>query len=282
METAHRLVEQLTRFVAESPANRHPDGSGPYFDAPLVGFAAAGDPLFEEYKGIIGAFHRTPREVFEESHGVGSLAAGTVIVWILPITAETRRSNREQTRVPSVRWAHTRAFGERFNSDLRRHAVACLHESGHRAAAPLLVPSWRMVDDPAVGLASTWSERHAAYAAGLGTFSLNDGFITPRGIAHRVGSVVTDLVLPPSGRPYPDHRHNCLFHREGTCGACIGRCPAGALSEAGHDKEKCRRHVYGTVVEEVGAALGITEAGCGLCQTAVPCEGRIPRGKGAS
>jgi len=39
-----------------------------------------------------------------------------------------------------------------------------------------------------VGPASSWSERHAAYAAGLGTFSLNDALITPKGIAHRLGS----------------------------------------------------------------------------------------------
>ncbi|MDW7711768.1 MAG: hypothetical protein SCH98_14985, partial [Deferrisomatales bacterium] len=148
------------------------------------------------------------------------------------------------------------------------------------AVAPQLSPKWRMLPETPVGIASNWSERHAAYAAGLGTFSLNDALITPKGIAHRVGSVVTDLVVPPSARPYPERRHNCLFFREGTCGTCVTRCPAGALSEAGHDKAKCRQYVYGTVMEELGTALGVPEAGCGLCQTAVPCESRIPKGKG--
>ena len=90
------------------------------------------------------------------------------------------------------------------------------------------------------------------------------------------GSVVTEAPLPPSPRPYPERRHNCLFHREGTCGACIQRCPVGALSEQGHDKARYREHVYGAVLREVGEVYGLTEAGCGLCQTGVPCESRIP------
>ena len=59
-----------------------------------------------------------------------------------------------------------------------------LTNQGARAVAPCLQDGWTAINDPQVGLASTWSERHAAYAAGLGTFSLNDGLITERGIAH--------------------------------------------------------------------------------------------------
>lgn len=279
---AEALCREIERFVAESPKNRHPDGSGPYFDAPLIGFAAAADPLFSEYQTLIGPFHWTPQALFAEAFGSGSLSQGTVIVWVLPIAEATRRSNRCRDRLPSVPWVHTRAHGEAFNDALRRHVVQVLETQGHRAVAPQLNPHWRRLDDTPVGLASTWSERHAAYAAGLGTFSLNDALITPKGIAHRLGSVVTDRVLLPSPRPYPDYRHNCLFYREGTCGACIARCPAGALSEAGHDKEACRRYTHGKVMAELGAELGVAVTGCGLCQTAVPCESRVPTGTGAN
>ena len=279
---AETLCREIERFVAESPGNRHPEGAGPYFDAPLVGFAAATDPLFLEYQAIIGPFHWTPQALFAETFGPGSLAQGTVVAWVLPIAEATRRSNRRRDRLPSVPWVHTRAHGEVFNDALRRHVVRALEKQGYRAVAPQLSPHWRRLDDTPVGLASTWSERHAAYAAGLGTFSLNDALITPAGIAHRLGSVVTDRVLPPSPRPYPDYRHNCLFYREGTCGACIARCPAGALSEAGHDKEVCRRYTHGTVMAELGPELGVAVTGCGLCQTAVPCESRAPKGTGTN
>ncbi|MFC2070768.1 epoxyqueuosine reductase, partial [Chloroflexota bacterium] len=90
---------------------------------------------------------------------------------------------------------------------------------------------------------SNWSERHIAFAAGQGTFSLSDGFITERGIAHRCGSVVTDLFLPPSPRTATSPYSNCLAYVGLKCEACIKRCPARAISEQGHNKPKCQQYM---------------------------------------
>lgn len=273
------VCEEISRFVREEVANRFFDSRERYFGDPLIGFAAASDPLFTEFKSVIGEFHLTPGELVAASTPEDPWAPATVISWVLPITEPTRVSNRSETVYPSREWAETRNFGEQFNSALRRHIVRWLTGKGHRAAAPQLMPAWRELGDTDVGIASAWSERHAAYAAGLGTFSLTDALITPKGIAHRLGSVITDLRMEASERPYPERRANCLYFREGTCGACIGRCPVGALSRAGHDKYKCREYVYGTVPEAVSARYGVTATGCGLCQTKVPCEGKIPAGR---
>ena len=273
------IIAEIRRFAAESPANRFPDGVERYFDEPLVGFVAAGDPLFTDYKRIIGDFHLTPLELVTAAPEGEPWQPATVICWVLPVTKTTRESNRKQTRVPSRAWAETRSFGEQFNGALRRQMAAWLTGRGHRAVAPQLSPAWKEFADTPVGIASTWSERHAAYTAGLGTFSLNDALITPKGIAHRVGSVITDLVLTPGARPYPDHRHNCLWYREGTCGACVGRCPVGAITrDGGHDKTRCRAYVYEELPREVGELYNVPATGCGLCQTKVPCEGCIPPG----
>lgn len=265
------ICTEISLFVQESRDNRFPGGNEPYFDDALVGFAAADDPLFREYKRIIGDFHRLPAEILE--------GAATVICWVLPVSRATRVSNRRQERWPSLEWSLTRNNGENFNTLLRRHMVAWLAGRGHRAVAPQLAPDWRQLDDPSAGIASSWSERHAAYAAGLGTFSLNDGLITAGGIAHRLGSVVTDLELPPTPRNGGGYRSNCLYHRDGSCGICISRCPVGAISRQGHDKDACRGYVYGAVPEAVGELYGVPQTGCGLCQTRVPCEERIPGGK---
>ena len=127
-----------------------------------------------------------------------------MISWVLPITPATRISNRREERYPSRAWSQTRSYGEQFNASLRRHVIAYLESLGFQAVAPQLSPAWQELPDTPVGIASTWSERHAAYAAGHGTFSLNDGLITPIGIGHRCGSVITDMLVAPSGRPYPD------------------------------------------------------------------------------
>ena len=276
-----RIRTEIAAFVRESPENRFPGSAAPYFDEPLVGFAAASDPLFLEYKRIIGDFHRMPDEVLQSACGPGAPAA-TVISWVLPITKATRESNRPETRFPSRAWAQTRHFGELFNAALRRHLVAWLGRLGERAVAPQLAGGWQEFAETPVGIASTWSERHAAYAAGLGTFSLNDALITPKGIAHRTGSVITTLQLMPTPRPYPHFRHNCLYYREGSCALCVGRCPAGALTRDGHDKSACSVYVYRTAVAAVAGDYGVSATGCGLCQTKVPCEGGIPQGRGAA
>ncbi len=279
MDTKSQLVEAIERFVQDHPGNISEDGSR-YFDAPLVGFASAQDSLFEEYKTIIGSFHWTPAQVLNRGEPTEETLEGTVISWILPITESVRISNRKENQYPSRPWAHVRNFGELFNDEIRNMVVSFLKEQGGRAAGPMLLEGWKRLEDPDIGWASTWSERHAAYAAGLGTFSINDGFITPRGMAHRCGSVVTDIVMEPTARSYKDYRENCLLCRGEKCGVCIERCPVGAITEDGHDKDLCERYTYSNPFKTLAKKYEAKHIGCGLCQTDVPCESRIPRTAG--
>jgi epoxyqueuosine reductase len=275
LHAARTLAAEIGRYVRESPENRLRDGDGPYFDEPLVGVASAADPLFEEYRRIIGPFHATPQEVLTRACGDG-VRASSVVCWSLPIGRAARLANRREKRLPAREWAYTRSFGEQLNGALRRHVVHLLQGLGHHAVAPLLAPDWKELRATPVGIASTWSERHAAHAAGLGTFSLSDALITVRGSAHRLGSVVTDLRIQPTPRPYSDHRAYCLQFRGGACAVCATRCPVQAINADGHDKEKCMAYVYGAAHREVGVPLGLAQTSCGLCQTKVPCEASIP------
>ena len=186
-----------------------------------------------------------------------------------------RKANRRARTYPSEEWARIRVYGEAFNVALRHHVVKSLKDAGHAAIAPMLVPNWTIVKSERFSYASSWSERHAAHAAGLGTFGLCDGLITAKGKAMRAGSVVARISIEPTPRPYADHRAYCLFFAEGTCGKCIDRCPARAITEAGHDKEKCRQHLARSreYVEKTYKFVGY---GCGLCQVGVPCEAGIP------
>lgn len=268
----------IAKFVKDSPANRRKLDKGKYWDEPLVGFASGEDPLFKQYKKIIGRFHFTPREIFELTFGKRkTLPQLSVISWILPASEDIRQSNRKETRYPSRLWAHARNFGEQFNVKLRNHVVGLLKKRGYRAVAPMNSPHWKRVRSPRVGLASKWSERHAAYACGLGTFGLSDGLITPKGKAIRAGSIVTDLVLKPSAKEYPTHQANCLYFFNKTCNTCAARCPAGAITAEGHDKDKCFEYVHAVVGSAKKAEYGVKITGCGLCQTRVPCEFEIPK-----
>lgn len=280
------LETAIKEYVATSPANCLESlGGGCIFDEPLVGFADGDDAIFQDYKEIIGNFHLTPREALEkhvESKGSSQEhpSALSVISFILPVTYETRLSLRKETTVPSLRWNHTRWHGQDLINELSRYVVSLLESQGYRAVAPELADFFKLKNLPN-GYVSNWSQRHIAYAAGLGTFSLNDGFITPRGMAMRCGSVVTDARIPPTPRIYKDHLANCLFYSEGSCRRCAERCPAGAITELGHDKNKCVEFLFTRqkeIVKELGREDGYIGRylGCGLCQTKVPCEARIP------
>jgi epoxyqueuosine reductase len=280
------IEKAIKEYVANSPSNRFSNFDGePIWGEPLVGFADGYDPLFSEYKTVIGDFHVTPREsldMYVESSGLGKkdLSKISVIAWILPATPKTRLSMRKETTMCSLRWNHTRWEGQEFNFRLARYVVSLLESMGLLAVAPELSKWWKGVEQPN-GPSSRWSQRHIAYAAGLGTFSLNDGFITPKGIAIRAGSVVCNMTFPASPKPYANYLANCLFYSRGTCGKCIQRCPAQAISEKGHDKIKCKAYLDGMreMIAKAGKLegyLGRDYIGCGFCQVNVPCEKQIP------
>ena len=234
------IKKAIIKFTKENPGNKQKSGRGKYWGTPLVGFASSNDPLFKEYKKIIGKFHFTPEEFFGEAFGKQRTRKPlSVISWILPTREAVRKSNRKEAKFPSRLWAQARDFGEEFNLKLRKHIVSLLEKKGYQAVAPMVSPHFKRLRSRKVGFASNWSERHAAYASGLGTFSLSDGLITPKGIAMRVGSVITDLPLKASPRKYPHHYSNCLYYFNKTCKACAARCPAGAITSQGHNKDKC-------------------------------------------
>jgi epoxyqueuosine reductase len=248
----------------------------PAFGAPLVGFAAGDDPLFGELKRHVGASHWTPSEAFALAFTAPAPAAElTVISWILPHTEQTKRDNGRETSFPAKRWAHAKFFGDQFNVALREHLVAALGEAGIAATAPVRLPQFVTAD-----ATSTWSERHIAYAAGLGTFGLCDGLITPLGKAMRCGSVVARVALPATPRGYSDHHAYCDFFAGTGCAVCAERCPVGAIDERGHDKARCLAYLQRMRREVIERRFGFSTDACGLCQTAVPCESGIPRLRG--
>jgi Uncharacterized Fe-S protein len=282
-----RFIEKAIRhFVKTSPLNRLESfGGEPIFEEPLIGFADSDDPLFAEYKKVVHELHLSPKEMLT-LHLTETLKDETpqldnvsVISFVLPINRETLRVNAREKEGPSLRWNHTRWKGQEFITGLSKYLVSLLETMGVHALAPEISPYFKIIQD-SDDFTSNWSQRHIAYAAGLGTFSLNEGFITSKGLAMRGGSVVAGIKLKPSIKPYEHHLANCLFYAAGKCGECIRRCPGGAISEKGHDKMKCFKVLFEKQKPWLEGAYGPgfigNYAGCGLCQTGVPCESRIP------
>ncbi len=272
----------IVNYVLKSPQNSlHVVEGLPAWDAPIIGIAAGDDKIFVDYKKHVGPHHWGPAEAFRDqfSSWKGTAADLSIIVWVLPQTGRTRSENGRARRFPAESWIRSRIFGEQMNDCLRRDFTDWLGSCGIRAFAPVQSSRWKRFGWET----SSWSERHAAYAAGLGTFGLCDGLITTRGKAVRIGSVIAEISLEPDKRPYRDHHEYCLYFRDGSCGACIDRCPAGAISRKGHDKALCNAYCHNVIEEYSMREFNLPGYGCGLCQTGVPCEAGIPgRGSHAS
>lgn len=251
---------------------------GTLFDPPFAAVASASDPWFDRFKGLIGPFHWTPQEALGQ---VSSQAvARSVVSWCLPVAEAARQANRKQKQLPSRSWAYVRTFGEEFVTRLRHGLASRLRALGFAAVAPAVDPRCDVQVYPQIGISSRWSERHVGFVAGLGTFGLSGGLITRRGIAHRLGSVVTGAEIAPTSRPYGDDAFAwCLKTSHGTCAACAGRCPVGSIGQSVESRRKdlCYEH-YSGLVSQRGRDLFGWEGiyGCGLCQTGVPCENCNP------
>lgn len=281
METGRtNWVEDLIQtFCANSKDNSLKNGTGEKaWGKPLVGYASASHPLFQQFAKDLAPFYWTPEQAFSLRFPETPITAEqlSIICWILPQTIATRVDQRKEDKLPAERWARSRDFGERFNCALRSHLAARLTEAGFPAVAPERLPQYDYQRSEQFGIASNWSERHTAHIAGLGTFGLSDGLITPYGKAVRIGSVVARIQLSASEVTYSGHKDWCLWYAKGVCGACIKRCPVAAIDGSGHDKDKCYDYIRSVTAPYAHKNFGTSATPCGLCQVKIPCESRIP------
>ena len=247
-----------------------------------VGFAAGADPIFAYYKKDIGDFYWSPAEAFDQlfpgAHIINDNLSVVSIGFYMTQTIKDEQS--KQTIGPTVKWGYARNSWEPLIQEFSRGFVEKLRQAGVRAAAIDLAPGFVWKESEKYGLAATWSQRHTAYVAGLGTFGLCDGLISRNGKAARYTSFILEGNWQPDSRPYKGYHDWCLFYKNGSCKECMEICPAHAISEKGHNKSVCAAYCS-IIMNEYGndpALLPRHSSWCGLCQGAVPCQNGIPKG----
>ncbi|GAB1487305.1 epoxyqueuosine reductase [Aminivibrio sp.] len=235
------------------------------FSPPLLGVAGAADPAFSGLKkeGVVGDHLLLPEEWLPGARSV-TLPSFTARCMDLPSCHRKTGPRRIE--------------GQECINRLMAFLVSRLEEGGERALSPSLDCRFAsctgenrvFLDEEGrplpVSFTSNWSERHAAYVCGLGSFGLSKGFITERGIAGRFGSVITTAFLEPDNT-IP----SSVYERCSLCGACVRNCPVGAISiEGGKDHIRCAEYL------DIMKKKYSPRYGCGKCQVNVPCEWGIP------
>lgn len=274
------ILKIANSFVEESEQNIIPQGIAlseavvgmRIFENPVFAFGSAIDPYFKKLTepSVIGQHFLAPQQWLPK--------AKTVISFFLPFTDVVKKGNSREGVWPSEEWLHGRIEGQAFVVKLCQHICAVLTKAGYQSLSPSLDERfWAKVGNNSAlksipggegaVYTSNWSERHIAYVCGLGTFGLSKGFITEKGIAGRLGSIVTELELSPDTRVSDNIYENCSM-----CGACVKNCPAKAISlETGKNHLRCSEFVNKT------KEMFQPRYGCGKCQVGVPCESSIPK-----
>ncbi|MFX0099847.1 MAG: hypothetical protein ACFFCS_09700 [Candidatus Hodarchaeota archaeon] len=288
--------EFLEKFFAESELNRLPEslGGGRYFDTPVTGVSIADDPIFLKFKEVVAPEHMTPVEMWEVnglSLKDGDSAKLRVLSIIFPFVDLIREEGTKSSGMPPAVYCLARNYANPFMTSVLESTVKFFQEKGYRATAGMLSEKFNITIKKK--MYSNWSERHNAFAAGLGTFSLHEGLITEVGCNIRVTSVITDAPLKVTPRKSDEPRGNCLYYANGSCRKCEDRCPAGAITATGHDKWKC--WMFGQKVERkiyreyksilkphhrrlngIYSKTSKPPVGCALCQFGVPCMDKNP------
>lgn len=164
------------------------------FDEPIFAFGLADEEGFKLLKNeeAIGEHFLLPKEWLSE--------ANTVISYFLPFSETVIKSNREDKNWPSSGWLHGRIEGQKLINSLNKHLCDTLIHEGYKTIVPTQDSRfWSSTENHEVkDFTSNYSERHMAFVCGLGTFGLSKGIITEKGMAGRLGSVITSLKLEPS------------------------------------------------------------------------------------
>lgn len=294
-----QVREFVEELFASDVLNRLPEsyGGGPIFDTPTMGVARGGDPIFLKFKEVVGPEHLSPAEMWVQSglpDDTDLASRLRILSIVFPYVSRIREEGKEAKEMPAEIYSIGRNFANPFMNDVLRETIKFFQGLGYRAVAGMLSPAFQIfVDDQRTHIYSVWSERHIAFAADLGTFSLHEGLITEVGCNIRLASVITEAPLEVTPRRSDEPYANCLFFTKGECKKCADRCPGEAISEEGHDKIKC--YLYGQVVaKEMTERLGPLlkphyrrvsgkdnwsyPVGCAFCQFNVPCMDRNPVG----
>lgn len=222
---------------------------------PLIAYGDASDPMFDRNQAADPQIYLKPKDFLAE--------AKTVICYFIPVEEsiiESNINNREASREWGVSYIET----NRLIQDLNLYVKEYLESLGHRTAIPA---TFQYNDD---GSREGWSNFHAANVTGLGKPGLNNMLITEQGCCGRIGSLITDLALEPTIRI---EKEFCLYRYDGSCGACIGKCVNGAISEKTFYHDRCQeaRMINSQRLSDIGSPEV-----CGKCMVKLPCSRKNP------
>ena len=223
---------------------------------PLVAFANAKDPLFQQLKQVVDEDHKIPQELLED--------ANSVISFFIPFNEGVVLSNTSGPNA-SKKWAIAYVETNKVVIELSTFIANFLKKDKHSCVE--IAPTHNFDKKK---LKSYWSHKHTAYIAGLGRFGLHKMLITEKGCCGRLGSLITSAIIDVTERSEEEF---CLYFHDGSCKQCVDNCTFEILYIDSFNRRKC----YEICLKngKLYSSLGKSDM-CGKCACGVPCSLRNP------
>jgi len=270
------------------------------FSSPKIGVAGGDDSIFQRFKEVVGHEHYTPLELWREcKQNKISPSKLRIVSIVFPYATKIREESIKnqiilpRMKLPAYIYSIARNYANEFKRYIMNQTIDFFEKRGFNALAGILNNTYTTIIKGR--FYSTWSERHIAFAAGLGTFSLHEGLITEVGCNIRLASVITNAPLEITLRKSDEPYANCLYYSKNMCKECISKCPAHAITEQGHDKLKCSIYQSKIAIKIIPQLKSFLKpfsrrinwndrqdtypVGCAFCQFGVPCMDKIPKTK---
>jgi epoxyqueuosine reductase QueG len=237
-------VAVIIESIINQETENHPESH--LFRDPVIGYASADDPLYDQLSEIIGNRQLHPKDIVTD--------ARTVIVYFIPASLPVISQIKGSNNIVQI-WSDHYSAANQLLQTIGEQLVRMLRINGFTSA---MEPPTNHYDP--VQLTAQWAHKSSAVIAGIGTFGLSQLLITRAGTAGRLGSVVTDARIPATRRPATSF---CLYYQSKKCQKCVDRCPSGALTTSGFDRFRCNAYLDGKNIHD-------SQQGCGMCSSG-PC-----------
>lgn len=244
------ITKKIIEFVKNYPSEKNVKN---LWQEPIVGFADANGSYIQSLKEVVDSAHMKPQDFMENPN--------IVISYYIPFTEETAAVNLNvEGNMASQEWSDAYNLTNTMISEINQYVADMLIEMGYRAAVPAGIVFDKQL------ILSNWSQRHIAYAAGLGTFGINNMLISEKGCCGRYGSVVADIPVEPDSIV---EEERCLYKKNGSCKKCVQNCFSGALTTEGFDRKKCYEIC---LLNDAKTGADV----CGKCDIDIPCALKKP------
>ena len=229
-----------------------------FWKEPIIEFIPANDKRLISLKEAVSVEHFMPCDILHD--------AKSIISFFIPFQENIVNSNIKG-EMASAEWAIAYIKTNDLIKKINDNTGILMEQNGYKTGK---IPATHNFDTEKI--ISSWSHRHIAYIAGLGTFGINNMLITKNGCCGRFGSIITNYEF----REYKQIKkieEKCLNKSNGSCGICRKKCAINAYENNNFNRHKCYKQCLENA--EYHKELGHADV-CGKCLVGLPCSIREP------